>query len=691
MAGDKYTLDVEAKGAAKFATDLKKAAEATEEFGTAADRVAGQLSQMASEASTELARTATAAEALGTALGPELAGRANLGAVVADLRGMGLTFDEIIGDADKLAAALKQVDAVNLQSLSSGIDTSSTSMGRLRDSSDQSRSVLANLAGNAAQDLGQLGGVAGTAGVAIGQLAEYAADGNIKLSNLAKVAGPMAALTAATLLVTKAMQDAAEVKAFNAEQVKTYTEAIKEGTGFVAAMRKELEETGKLEFKAAEMIGPLADSTWSDDVSDNLVKAGLSLEQFQALIEANNTTEDAWIAKTLEAGVSQEVLADIMFAVGVARENQAAATEKAKNNERLLGEESERTATVLDRSAVATEHKAQAEADAAGVVQRSAKAAELQADAEEQAAAATDRHRDAILALAAEQTAQADAARAAVDAGFAQRDAQRQAAEAAVALTEALAAEDTTMVELGEKIDATSEAALALADADVRVAEEAARAAGVTLTQVDKTDLLNRSLLNQASTLTGPARAALVAHIAQLNGIPPEVASEILALIDQGKVAEAEAKLAETSRTRTAQVNAQANTSQAEGDLNRLARPRDTVINATVRTLGVTYAAGGVAGSRGGIAGEAGPEILDGRYLTTGATYVPPGTHVTSTRQTRTILGRGHLPRYARGTSVLGSTINVSVNAAVVGNRFDVERTVAQAMRRYERRNGARR
>ena len=119
--------------------------------------------------------------------------------------------------------------------------------------------------------------------------------------------------------------------------------------------------------------------------------------------------------------------------------------------------------------------------------------------------------------------------------------------------------------------------------------------------------------------MNGPARAALVDHIAQLNGIPPEKASEILTLIDQGKVAEAEAVLASTSRTRSATVVADAKTAEAERDLNDVARTRTAQINAKYNAnLGVIGAnnnnqralGGPVRSGEAYLVGEKGPEVM---------------------------------------------------------------------------------
>jgi tRNA threonylcarbamoyladenosine modification (KEOPS) complex Cgi121 subunit len=193
-----------------------------------------------------------AADALAQALGPELSAKANFAEVIAGLQKLGVSLEDIRAEADTLATSLKQADDVRLQGLSQGVDITRRNMDGLRNSSNQSRSVLANLAGNAAQDLGQLGGVVGSLGVGISQLAEYAVDGNIKLGQLAQVAGPMAALSAALLLVGNAQKEIAEQEAFQTEQVEAYRDAVDEVGESVEAVEQRLQE---MEFPTPEESG----------------------------------------------------------------------------------------------------------------------------------------------------------------------------------------------------------------------------------------------------------------------------------------------------------------------------------------------------------------------------------------------------------------------------------------------------
>lgn len=208
-------------GLKQFAGAAKKAMgdvnNSLDDTTTSAQKVAKALSGLAGDIETEMKGAAQAADALGKALGPEIAGRANLDQVVADLKKMGLTFDEITADADALAAGLKDLDRVQVQAKGLGEVESSAKRAKggideVGKSADSSKSALANMIGNSAQDLGAMGGAAGSAGVAIGQMAEYMADAALEgetltavMANFARVALPILAIAAAVSTVQGVM------------------------------------------------------------------------------------------------------------------------------------------------------------------------------------------------------------------------------------------------------------------------------------------------------------------------------------------------------------------------------------------------------------------------------------------------------------------------------------------------------
>lgn len=94
---------------------------------------------------------------------------------------------------------------------------------------------------------------------------------------------------------------------------------------------------------------------------------------------------------------------------------------------------------------------------------------------------------------------------------------------------------------------------------------------------------------------------------------------------------------------------------------------------------------GGTVGGAGGIAGERRPEIIDGRYLVTGPTYVPPGTRVTSGARTARILrtrGTRGLRSFDGGGTVPAGPSNLTVNfngVGSIGNRYDLMRVMRKA------------
>jgi hypothetical protein len=239
MAGKKleYQIDVDSsqgiQGLKQFSTavsrELKNIEDSFDDSAGAGEKVAAALKAIAAAADAELTEAAAAAEKLSVALGPELTGRMDIGAVVGDLNRMGLSFEEIAADADKLADALRDIDKVEVRGVESGLGKVKTGTDDMADSARGANSALANMIGNASQDLGVLGGIAGSAGVAIGQMAEYAADAALggeklgsALRSMALVVGPIAAITAAVSAISGVM---AEIAA-ESEAAATRTKAV---------------------------------------------------------------------------------------------------------------------------------------------------------------------------------------------------------------------------------------------------------------------------------------------------------------------------------------------------------------------------------------------------------------------------------------------------------------------------------
>lgn len=266
-------------------SELRKVDQAMTDTGTASQRAAALLNDMASKAETELKQASAAADALAQALGPEMAakmGANGIAQAVGDLNRMGVTFEEIEADADQLAAAIKRVDDVQVSAVDAGLGNMSGKLREVRDEADQSGSVLANMAGNSAQSLTGAAGVAGDLGMALGQVAEYATEGNIKIGNLAQVAGPMAMLAVATQAFSSVMEGIDFSKTFKAEQVKNWTEALQAGETVLS----HLEDTARKAELQVDSAGGgfLGLSRHAEDLNPHLQKLNLSVEDFARLV-----------------------------------------------------------------------------------------------------------------------------------------------------------------------------------------------------------------------------------------------------------------------------------------------------------------------------------------------------------------------------------------------------------------------
>jgi hypothetical protein len=192
----------------------------------------------------------------------------------------------------------------------------------------------------------------------------------------------------------------------------------------------------------------------------------------------------------------------------------------------------------------------------------------------EQTTEALEAERDAAQAAGEAALASVDAYRAAADANFALREATRDLTDTVAALPAKLAEAGGDLNKIQAAYDDVAQSAGRVADETVRVAEEQATASGTTLDAKGKLDLWNRTMLESASTLKGPARDAILGYIADVNGIPPEKVSEISAALDTGSVDTAATALDTASKARTAAMTADASTATAEKDLNETARDR---------------------------------------------------------------------------------------------------------------------
>lgn len=437
------------------------------------------------------------------------------------------TIDVKIEQANALKTELDQIktkiEDVNATPLDVNTAPAVDGLHKVGVEGDQSRSVLANMVGNASQDLGELGGIAGTAGVALGQLGEYAADGTISLSGLAKVAGPMAALTVVTIGLQKAQKDQAK--------------AAKESK------------------EALEDLASVADDAVWGTFLQALVKGKFAGEDLDETIQNLTDTNLAAAKRTLEVAEATGKTGEITDKLRKSIEEKEQANAQAATTEKRYGE--------------AVEDSADAMGDASD-------AADILKTRQERIEASAQRAADAQKALADALNEQITAMEGAADSAIAAEDAQKRFAEAAGETTQAQKEHGKTSKEYADAVDNERDALIDAAKAARDHATDLAEADGTTLSATEKIDNFNQSLLDNARVATPAARRAAYEYLIQLNDIPEETATRILALIDEGKVDEAEAMLNNASRTRSAAINADAHTEQAEADLAELTRKKYT-------------------------------------------------------------------------------------------------------------------
>lgn len=288
----------------------------------------------------------------------------------------------------------------------------------------------------------------------------------------------------------------------------------------------------------------------------------------------------------------------------------------------------------------------------------------------EESAKATQANADAL-------NAAVTAYQGAADATIAASDAQAAFAEAAKASNETQKDGKATTDDKADAVRAERDALINAANAESRRTEETAKANGTTATATSKLDAFNDSLLQNATFATPAARAAIADYIIEVNGIPPEKATDIRAAIVAGDLATADRLLDEASVARDVALEADAETAEAKRQLDKAAEDRDSTITANVakgsgwdifrNPFGRSAPGADVGWGGGGL-----------RTVPAAMAAEVPGSH----------LAFG-LPS-SGGTPTANLTVNVNANGAMLGDRFAVERAVRKAVKDGVRLAGAR-
>lgn len=509
--------------------------------------------------------TARASDALGKALGPDLAnrlGQNGLDKMVTDMNTAGLTFDQITKDADELADGIKRLEQAG-QGIGARVapefDKVEAASGKANKEMDKSTSVVANFAGNAAQDLPGVSGAFGALNVAVGQFAEYAAEGDVGMKNFLKSAAGLGLATGAFMIINKVMGDMAKAKEEARRQTKAFADALKdeaEGADDAvnALIAKEL-----IDKKLTKGLDGLGVSAM--DVA-RVIK-GESVPAFDKLTKGLSDNSLMTHDVSVEARGLSADQAKLILSVRTLAERHADGAdieaERAKI-EAALGVEIKKTTDATQASAMAVDVRSRLQ-DAANVVIGAAKRAE------EDHAEALDKQREAMrdaadAAIDLEDAMQdkIDTARSAIDADFAERDATRDARDAYKEYTDVIKNRKSTVDERDEALAKATDGFLDQALAVSEAARKQEELAGGTQTAHEKAQLQIGSLDKVIEKLApdSPLRAQLSGYVDELRKIPETIQTTIGAEIIQGamdKVRGAIAQVREASAAPAPTVN----------------------------------------------------------------------------------------------------------------------------------------
>ena len=144
------------------------------------------------------------------------------------------------------------------------------------------------------------------------------------------------------------------------------------------------------------------------------------------------------------------------------------------------------------------------------------------------------------------------------------------------------------------------------------------------------------------------AKQDVIDYAEEVGDIPPATLTRILALLDQGKVKEAEAAFEKVSRPRTAPIKGDADTGAADTELDHAARDRTAEIRAVVRAgkYGALLGGWGYGGGGGKAAAPSGQAAGPTTMAAGGLAAAPaPVVHVT-------VDARGSIDPYSVGLAV---------------------------------------
>lgn len=327
------------KDTAKQLGDVEDALDDTESAGK---RMARAIEAAADDMVDEIDATKRAVDALERALGDF---DADPREVVADLKSIGLTAQDIEQDAEELADALKRSADVKVHAAQAGFDDLGQAVGSVREETGRAKDTMSGFIGGTVGELPGISEAMGPVGEGLGQLAEGALEGELNFKQLALAGGAMAGVAIILSKVQDHFRKINELKAWKKEQVEEYEDALEDAATAAEAVVKKLED-------ADELVIKLGGGFKDIDALPILNAAGVDVEQFSELVaggtetineyedamKASGIENDAWRGVVILARQEAEAFTQAQESAAVAAEFFGESTEDAEEAARELAD-----------------------------------------------------------------------------------------------------------------------------------------------------------------------------------------------------------------------------------------------------------------------------------------------------------------------------------------------------------------
>jgi len=352
---------------------------------TAAQRLATAISKSADVLDADLKASKAAADALAKALGPDFSaklGQGGLNKLVLDLNRAGVSIREITNEADTLAVAIKKVDGVNLQNVTTETNNLNTGVAAVNTQVTAGRQVFSSFSGQAATELANVGGSLGAVASGMGQVVAQSVAGRVSLLDFAKTAGPMLAVSVVLLQIKSVFEDIKAAKAWRKEEVESFTDALRDGSNVSMAVRDRIDEVGGAFVQVNKKVHALSPNGLVrtifgfslpvakevKDITADLTALGLKASGVAKLVAGGQPSIDQYTSALTAAGVSSERVAVVsdyltqqLDLTADAQKAAAIATEFGVGATRAQATAMDTTAIAAGAAAVATEQKAAAD------------------------------------------------------------------------------------------------------------------------------------------------------------------------------------------------------------------------------------------------------------------------------------------------------------------------------------------